>query len=56
VSASDHAVTSATPVTQPKIAAIGRALVPLLAVAVFINHVDRGNLATAAPLIQRFGR
>jgi MFS family permease len=45
-------VTSATPVTQPKIAAIGRALVPLLAVAVFINYVDRGNLATAAPLIK----
>ena len=25
----------------------------LLAVAVFINYVDRGNLATAAPLVQR---
>jgi MFS family permease len=31
---------------------IGRALVPLLAIAVFINYVDRGNLATAAPLIK----
>jgi|SRR5579872_4221227 len=31
---------------------IGPAVVPLLAVAVFINYVDRGNLATAAPLIQ----
>ena len=24
----------------------------LLAIAVFINYVDRGNLATAAPLLQ----
>jgi len=29
------------------------AVVALLAVAIFINYVDRGNLATAAPLIQR---
>ncbi len=28
-----------------------RALVPLLAAAIFINYVDRGNLATAAPLM-----
>ncbi len=27
-------------------------VVPLLAIAVFINYVDRGNLATAAPLIE----
>ena len=27
-------------------------MVPLLALAVFINYVDRGNLATAAPLIK----
>ena len=27
-------------------------LVPLLALAIFINYVDRGNLATAAPLIK----
>jgi MFS family permease len=33
-------------------AAIGAALVPLLALAIFINYVDRGNLATAAPLIK----
>ena len=32
--------------------AIGAAVVPLLALAVFINYVDRGNLATAAPLIK----
>jgi MFS family permease len=27
-------------------------LVPLLAAAIFINYVDRGNLSTAAPLLQ----
>lgn len=27
-------------------------IVLLVAVAVFINYIDRGNLATAAPLIQ----
>ncbi len=31
---------------------IGRGVVALLAVAIFINYVDRGNLATAAPLIK----
>jgi MFS family permease len=31
---------------------IGPTVVPLLALAVFINYVDRGNLATAAPLIK----
>jgi MFS family permease len=31
---------------------IGRTVVPLLATAAFINYVDRGNLATAAPLIK----
>jgi MFS family permease len=30
-----------------------RGIVALLALAVFINYVDRGNVATAAPLIQR---
>jgi MFS family permease len=39
--AKDHALAKA-----------GGALVPLLALAVFINYVDRGNLATAAPLIK----
>jgi MFS family permease len=29
-----------------------RRLVPLLALAIFINYVDRGNLATAAPVIK----
>ena len=45
-------MTSTTQATQPKIGAIGPAVVPLLAVAVFINYVDRGNLAMAAPLIK----
>ena len=31
---------------------IAAGVVPLLAIAVFINYVDRGNLATAAPLIK----
>lgn len=33
-------------------AAIHAAVVPLLAAAIFINYVDRGNLATAAPLMK----
>lgn len=33
-------------------AGMSGAVVPLLAVAVFINYVDRGNLATAAPLMK----
>ena len=32
--------------------AIGATVVPLLALSVFINYVDRGNLATAAPLMK----
>jgi MFS family permease len=32
--------------------ALGAAVVPLIALAMFINYVDRGNLATAAPLIK----
>lgn len=35
----------------PAKGAFGPLIVPLLALAVFINYVDRGNLATAAPLI-----
>src|SRR5690349_698143 len=30
----------------------GPLIVPLLALAIFINYVDRGNLATAAPLLK----
>jgi MFS family permease len=36
----------------PRASGLGAAVVPLLALAVFINYVDRGNLATAAPLIK----
>jgi MFS family permease len=32
--------------------AIGPAVVPLIAAVIFINYVDRGNLATAAPLMK----
>jgi MFS family permease len=42
-------VTSASAVSAPGISA---RLVLLLSVALFINYVDRGNLATAAPLIK----
>ena len=37
---------------EPRTVGLGAAVVPLLALAVFINYVDRGNLATAAPLIK----
>ena len=47
-----NAMTPSAPTAQPKITVIGPAVVPLLAIAVFINYVDRGNLATAAPLIK----
>ena len=39
------------PAPHPQPEAIGAAVVPLLSVAVFINYVDRGNLAIAAPLL-----
>lgn len=41
-----------TQAAAPARAAFGPMVVPLLALAVFINYVDRGNLATAAPLIK----
>src|SRR3569832_219255 len=31
---------------------LGPVVIPLVALALFINYVDRGNLATAAPLIK----
>jgi MFS family permease len=43
--------TAALPSTPPA-PTLGRGVVVLLALAVFINYVDRGNLATAAPLIK----
>ena len=43
--------TAAIGVAHPR-AGMGAAIVPLLALSVFINYVDRGNLATAGPLIK----
>src|SRR5580692_4335920 len=45
-------MTADTAGAQSKMAVIGSGVVPLLAIAAFINYVDRGNLATAAPLIK----
>jgi MFS family permease len=42
---------SAALAPQSESAVLGGAIIPLLALAIFINYVDRGNLATAAPLI-----
>jgi MFS family permease len=36
----------------PRPVAFGNGIVVLLALAIFINYVDRGNLATAAPLMK----
>ena len=36
----------------PRPVAFGNGVVVLLALAIFINYVDRGNLATAAPLMK----
>lgn len=36
----------------PVRAAFGPLIVPLLGLAIFINYIDRGNLATAAPLLK----
>jgi MFS family permease len=36
----------------PRPAVFGNGIVVLLALAIFINYVDRGNLATAAPLMK----
>src|SRR5262249_10198986 len=43
------ATATAAGVVRPR---LGRMAIPLIAVAMFINYVDRGNLATAAPLIK----
>jgi MFS family permease len=45
-------VTPAKSPTHVGTTAIGPAVVPLIAVVIFINYVDRGNLATAAPLMK----
>jgi len=45
-------MTAATEDVGDKTSRIAGVLAPLLALAIFINYVDRGNLATAAPLIK----
>ncbi|HEX3666266.1 MAG TPA: MFS transporter [Rhizomicrobium sp.] len=45
-------MTVATEVTAPPRAGLGAGVVALLAIVIFINYVDRGNLATAAPLMK----
>src|ERR1700761_6212211 len=46
------AMTTAVDGAKARAPQIGAAVVPLLALAIFINYVDRGNLATAAPLMK----
>ena len=46
------AAIEATAGPAPKRLALGGGVVSLLALAVFINYVDRGNLATAGPVIK----
>jgi MFS family permease len=38
---------------RPRTIALGAAVAPLLALMIFIQYVDRGNIATAAPLMQK---
>ena len=45
-------MTAASEAIGGRASRVAGALVPLLALAIFINYVDRGNLATAAPLIK----
>ena len=45
-------MTVAAESASPPQAAMGAGVVTLLATALFINYVDRGNLATAAPLMK----
>ena len=42
----------ATAIRAPRVSNHARWMVLLLGAAVFINYVDRGNLATAGPLIK----
>ena len=44
-------MTAIAAAVRPRVS-VGWAIPPLLALAVFINYVDRGNLATAGPLIK----
>lgn len=45
-------MTAAVRGALPRVQGIGVGVVPLLALAIFIQYVDRGNLATAAPLMK----
>jgi len=45
-------MTAAVRGVLPRTDGIGVGVVPLLALAIFIQYVDRGNLATAAPLMK----
>ncbi len=45
-------MTAAVGGALPRAQGIGVGVVPLLALAIFIQYVDRGNLATAAPLMK----
>ncbi len=45
-------MTAAATTVLPKPATIGAGVVGLLVLVTFINYVDRGNLATAAPLLK----
>src|ERR1700722_1829573 len=49
---SGQSMTAATETIAPMRAGMGTGVVTLLALAIFINYVDRGNLATAAPLMK----
>jgi MFS family permease len=48
----DVGVLGAKPVGRPALAGLAPGVVTLLALSIFINYVDRGNLATAAPLMK----
>ncbi len=45
-------MTAVAATAQPKPLTIGAGVVGLLALVIFINYVDRGNLATATPLLK----
>jgi MFS family permease len=46
-------MSAAAPASGGRSARFTTGIVALLALAIFINYVDRGNLATASPLVQR---
>jgi MFS family permease len=48
----DMGVLGSKPAGPPALAGLAPGVVTLLALSIFINYVDRGNLATAAPLMK----